>query len=283
MDMEDDLDFVTAMEVKQADQSVYDPDIARTFFLNHGKPATLRKDGVLFVEQTAGERMYFILRGELGLSVSGKSLDVLHAGEIVGEMSIISGAPRAATATAKSDCMLITMEGAAFKEALINQPEFAAMLMHMMLSRLRLTLSVLRIRGKLAGAAAQNSGCVLNNTLLGNIATALGEKGIVRFPKGRVIIVEGSSGVSMYAILEGSAAIAIQGKVIETAGPGSVFGEMALIDSSPRAASVTATSDCKLLSLNKESFMSLVRNNPAFGIGILRGFAERLRYLNTLR
>ena len=106
---------------------------------------------------------------------------------------------------------------------------------------------------------------------------------LFRSREGRAIIVEGSSGVSMYAILEGSAAVAIQGKVIETAGPGSVFGEMALIDSSPRAASVTATSDCKLLSINKESFMSLVRNNPAFGIGILRGFAERLRYLNTLR
>jgi CRP-like cAMP-binding protein len=280
---DDDLDFLQATEAKQADKSSYDPDIARTFFLNHGKPATLRKDGVLFSEQTPGDRMYFVLRGELALTINGKSLDVVREGEIVGEMSIISGAPRTATAVARADTMLISMEGSAFKEALVNQPEFAAMLMHMMLSRMRLTLSVLKIRGKLATAAANMSGCVLNGTLLGNVASALGDRAVVKFPKGRTIIVEGSSGVSMYAILEGKVAIAIQGKQVETAGPGGVFGEMALIDAGPRAASVLATADCRLLSLNKESFMALVRNNPAFGIGILRGFADRLRYLNTLR
>ena len=58
---------------------------------------------------------------------------------------------------------------------------------------------------------------------------------------------------------------------------------MALIDAGPRAASVTATSDCKLLSLNRDAFLMLVKNNPAFSIELLRGFCERLRYLNTLR
>ena len=164
-----------------------------------------------------------------------------------------------------------------------RQPEFALMLMHMMLSRLRLMLSVLRMRGGLASAAANNSGCVLSGKLLNNIASALGQSAIVRFPKGRSIIVEGTTGLSMYALLEGSVAISIQGKPVETAGPGGVFGEMALVDSAPRAASVAATSDCKLLTINRESFMKLVRSNPIFGIDMLKGFAERLRYLNTLR
>ena len=58
---------------------------------------------------------------------------------------------------------------------------------------------------------------------------------------------------------------------------------MTLIDSGPRAASVAATSDCKLLSINRESFMKLVKSNPLFGFELLKGFAERLRYLNGLR
>ncbi len=281
--MEDDLDFVSDKESKDAARAVYDADIARTFFLNHGKPATLKKDGILFKEQSPGDRMFFVLRGEIGLTINGKPLDTLRTGEIIGEMSIVTNAPRSATAFAKSDCMLVSMDVAAFKQALVAHPDFGMLLMSMMLARLRVTLSLLRIRGNLASAVANNSGCKLANTLLVNIATALGDKGVVKFPKGRTIIVEGSAGQSMYAVLEGTASVTIQGKPVETAGPGSVFGEMALIDAGPRAASVTATSDCKLLSLNKDAFMTLVKNNPAFSIELLRGFCERLRYLNTLR
>ena len=222
-------------------------------------------------------------------ALNGKSLDVAKSGEILGEMSVVTGSPRTATAIARSDCMLIEMEGEQFKQALSRQPEFALMLMHMMLSRLRLTLSILRMRGGLAASVAAapattaTSGCVVNNKLLLNIAEALGPTAITQFPKGRNIILEGATGVSMYAILQGAVVISIQGKPVETAGTGGIFGEMTLIDSGPRAASVAATSDCKLLAINRESFMKLVKSNPLFGFELLKGFAERLRYLNALR
>ena len=278
-----DLDFVETKETKEADRLVYDVEVARAFFQNGGKPATLTKGVTLFKEKTAGDRMYFIIHGEIALSIGGKSLDVARTGEILGEMSIVTGAARTATAVGKSDCMLIAMEAPDFQQALARQPEFALMLMHMMLSRLRLTLSILRMRGGLAAAPAATSGCVMNGKLLNNIAGALGQSAIVQFPKGRLVIVEGATGVSMYAILQGTVAISIQGKAVETAGAGGVFGEMTLIDAGPRAASVTATSDCKLLTINRESFMKLVKSNPLFGIEMLKGFAERLRYLNSLR
>jgi CRP/FNR family cyclic AMP-dependent transcriptional regulator len=276
----EDLDFVNT---KEADKSVYDAEVARSFFLSNGKPATLKKEGVLLTENSAGGRMFFLIRGEIALSINGKGLDVVRSGEILGEMSVITGSPRTATAIAKTDCLLIAMEASQFQDALARQPEFALMLMHMMLSRLRLTLSILRIRGGIVGGAIHDSGCVLNGKLLNNIADALGPSAVTVFPKGRSIIVEGASGVSMYAVLQGTVAVSIQGKVVETAGPGGVFGEMALVDSAPRAASVSATSECRLLTINRESFMKLVKSNPIFGIELLKGFAERLRYLNTLR
>ena len=282
--MEDfDLDFVAPQEAKEADKSVYEVEVARSFFLNNGKPATVKKDGVLFTEQAAGDRMYFIIHGEIALSIGGRSLDVTRAGEILGEMSVITGARRSATAVARTDCLLIALETAQFQQALSRQPEFALMLMHMMLSRLRLTLSILRMRGGLASAAAANAGCVLDSKLLNNIATALGTDAITKFPKGRSIIVEGSSGVTMYVILQGQVTIAIQGKTVETAGKGGIFGELALVDAAPRAASVTATTDCTLLTINRDLFMKLVKTNPLFGIELLKSFAERLHYLNTLR
>lgn len=276
----DDLDFVTT---NAAASTVYDAEVARSFFLNNGKPATLVKGGTLFTEQSAGGRMYFLIQGEIAISIGGKSLDVIRTGEILGDMSVITGAPRTATAVARTDCTLIALEAGQFKDALSKQPEFALMLMHMLLSRLRLMLSMLRIRGGLASAAAANSGCVLDGKLLNNIASALGQSAVVSFPKGRNILVEGGTGVSMYALLKGSIAVSIQGKVVETAGPSGVFGEMALIDSGPRSATVAATSDCTLLAINRDSFMQLVKTNPLFGIDLLKGFAERLRYLNTLR
>jgi CRP-like cAMP-binding protein len=281
-----DLDFVETKVSKEADKLVYDVEVARAFFQANGKPATITKDAVLFTEKTPGGRMYFIIRGDLLLSMNGKSLDVAKAGEILGEMSVVTGSLRTATAVARSDCMLIEMEGEQFKQALSRQPEFALMLMHMMLSRLRLTLSILRMRGGLAAnapATTATSGCVVNSKLLLNIAEAMGPTAITQFPKGRNIILEGATGVSMYAILQGSVVISIQGKAVETAGAGGIFGEMTLIDSGPRAASVAATSDCKLLAINRESFMKLVKSNPLFGFELLKGFAERLRYLNALR
>lgn len=288
--MEDlDLDFVETKVSKEADKLVYDVEVARAFFQANGKPATITKDGVLFAEKTPGGRMYFIIRGDILLSINGKSLDVAKSGEILGEMSVVTGSLRTATAVARSDCMLIEMEGEQFKQALSRQPEFALMLMHMMLSRLRLTLSILRMRGGLAAAVAAapattaTSGCVVNKKLLLNIAEALGPTAITQFPNGRNIILEGATGVSMYAILQGAVVISIQGKPVETAGAGGIFGEMTLIDSGPRAASVAATSDCKLLAINRESFMKLVKSNPLFGFELLKGFAERLRYLNALR
>ena len=39
----------------------------------------------------------------------------------------------------------------------------------------------------------------------------------------------------------------------------------------------------ELLAINRESFMKLVKSNPLFGFELLKGFAERLRYINALR
>ncbi len=279
-----DLNFIEAKALKEADKLVYDVEVARAFFMGSGTPVTSPKGSQLFAEQTAGGVMYFIRQGDMALSLGGKSLDVVHAGEIFGEMSVITGALRTATAIAKTECTLIAMETAQFQEALSRQPDFALMLMCMMLSRVRLSLSLsrLRTRGGLSGHAAM-VGCTLDDKLLDDIVGVIGESALVQFPKGRGIIVEGTAGVSVYIVLQGMIAVTIQDILVETSGPGGVFGELALVDAAPRAASVAATTDCTALKINRESFLQLVKSNPLFGIELLKGFAERLHYLNTFR
>ena len=59
--------------------------------------------------------------------------------------------------------------------------------------------------------------------------------------------------------------------------PGGVFGEMALVDQSVRAADAAAEVDCALLAINRTVFLNLLRTDPTFGASLLGAMAERLR------
>jgi CRP-like cAMP-binding protein len=61
------------------------------------------------------------------------------------------------------------------------------------------------------------------------------------------------------------------------AGPGGVFGEMALVDQSVRAATAVAETDCALLAINRAAFLQLVKTSPAFGSSLLAGLAARAK------
>jgi CRP-like cAMP-binding protein len=56
-----------------------------------------------------------------------------------------------------------------------------------------------------------------------------------------------------------------------------VFGEMALVDQSPRSANAAAETDCALLAINRNLFLNLVKSDPSFGIALLSATAERVR------
>jgi CRP/FNR family cyclic AMP-dependent transcriptional regulator len=85
----------------------------------------------------------------------------------------------------------------------------------------------------------------------------------------------------MYLVLQGRVAISIQGTVVERVTPGSMFGEMALVDQSPRAATATAETPCMFLTINRNDFLSLVRSNPAFAVSMLKAVSERLRNMTS--
>jgi CRP-like cAMP-binding protein len=91
---------------------------------------------------------------------------------------------------------------------------------------------------------------------------------------------EGESGKNMYVLMEGTAAICVGGKVIEVAEPGALLGEMALIDSSMRSATVITRSDCRVISINSSQFDLLVRESPEFARHVMAVMADRLRRMN---
>ena len=81
----------------------------------------------------------------------------------------------------------------------------------------------------------------------------------------------------MYVIRSGEVEIERDGKVVETLSPGGIFGEMALIDGSPRAATARAKTACEVAPITEKSFLFLVHETPFFAIAVMRTLAERLR------
>ncbi len=86
---------------------------------------------------------------------------------------------------------------------------------------------------------------------------------------GETIIQQGAMGSSMYVNLEGRCAVVRDGKTLATLEPGTHFGEMALLNSRPRSASVVAIDEVRLLRLAQKDFTQLVMGTPQLGVKLL--------------
>ncbi len=97
---------------------------------------------------------------------------------------------------------------------------------------------------------------------------------------GEVIFRAFDMGSEMYVVLEGEVELAIGSNVVETLGPGEPFGEMALIDQSPRVATAVAKTPCKLAIIPERRFLFMVQTTPHFALHIMKVMADRLRKMN---
>jgi CRP/FNR family transcriptional regulator, cyclic AMP receptor protein len=97
------------------------------------------------------------------------------------------------------------------------------------------------------------------------------------FSAGDVMAEEGKHGIGFFVIESGSAKVTVHGEERTTLGPGSYFGEVALIDDGPRTATVTAESDVKAHVLVAWDFRPIVKDDPDLAWGLLQGVAQMLR------
>jgi len=112
------------------------------------------------------------------------------------------------------------------------------------------------------------------------IAHFQGARTVVSVQAGLPLFTEGESGKNMYVLMEGTVVISVGGKGIEVAGPGSLLGEMALINSSVRSATVITRTDCRVIAINNSQFDLLVRESPEFARHVMAVMADRLRRMN---
>jgi CRP/FNR family transcriptional regulator, cyclic AMP receptor protein len=102
------------------------------------------------------------------------------------------------------------------------------------------------------------------------------------FSKGEYIFHQGEPGEIMYVILEGEVDILLNDVVVATFIAGHIFGEMALIDDRARSASAFAKSDCKLVPVDKESFIFLVQQTPNFALYVMKILVNKVRGLDEI-
>ena len=116
-----------------------------------------------------------------------------------------------------------------------------------------------------------------------SILTTLQKLGSHRtYQPGEKVFIEGLPGTTMYVVLDGNIEIHVGGKSIEVAGRGAIIGEMALIDSSTRSATVVAKDYCVLALVNQDQFLSLMEKIPCFALSVMKTLVTRLRNMDAI-
>ncbi len=106
---------------------------------------------------------------------------------------------------------------------------------------------------------------------------------IQKFDAGEKIFLEDDSGGCMYVVQSGKVDVITFGSVLETVGPGGMFGEMALIDDGPRSAAALANEATEASAIDKAMFVQLVREEPEFALHVMRLLTERIRRIAQSR
>ena len=125
------------------------------------------------------------------------------------------------------------------------------------------------------------------NNLSPNEASNLAKRLIPRrFSAGQIIFHHGDPGGLMYIISKGKVKITYstpegQEAMLAIFGTGDFFGELALLDDSPRSATVEALEPTETLTLHREEFMRHIRSNPDFSLHVLSTLAKHIRRLNN--
>ncbi len=246
---------------------------------------------VICAEKTSGHEMYFIKRGEVGVHI-GDNVATLGPGEIFGEMSLFYNTLRTATVTVASEAAtvgILTRKGLEdlFRSCHSYAHDLVYRLYNILPERLRninekyktvLNKLSLLSNGNGSGLPGTKQVQLLDihekaaffPTLSQNDAKEIYNQ-IVVFDKDEPVFSEGDTGIGAYYIVDGRVKVvglSPDGAEISMGelGPGEIFGEMALIDKKPRAASVIALTPCTLGFIDKSAFNQFIeaRSDLAF-------------------
>ena len=229
---------------------------------------------VIFAERDRADCMFVVLDGEVGLTVHQKPLAVEGKGCAFGEMAMLGSKRRDGAARAISNTRLARVDAASFGELMSRSTDFSLLVMRALASRLRALDGLISDAPDPAKASRVGSKQSRPMDLL-ELFTDTTD--LETYPAGSVIIEQGTRGEKMFVVVEGKARVSLKGRELAIARPGEIVGEMALLSSDPRSATVTALTDCKLATIDRPSFEVLLRTVPHFAGFVMSLMASRLR------
>ena len=200
----------------------------------------------------AGDYFYIVEKGDFDIHINetgtvqpgpdgiGRKVTTIGPGGSFGELALMYNAPRAATVISTEPGSLLWY---------LDRVTFRRILMDSAFARRRMYESFLNEVPLLSGLAPYERS---------KIADALETQ---KFPANSTIIKEGDPGEAFFLVESGTCAVYKRetgDKVLTTYKKGDYFGELALLDDKPRAASVVSTSDVKVATLGKEGFLRLL-------------------------
>jgi CRP-like cAMP-binding protein len=102
----------------------------------------------------------------------------------------------------------------------------------------------------------------------------------VEVKEGDILVKEGTRTREFFIIMEGEAQVSRRGRALAMLGTGRYFGELALLDPSPRNATVTMSTNGQVLVLTQRDFFALIRDVPTLVKALLTGLAKRVHQLD---
>src|SRR5881396_1889766 len=218
--------------------------------------------GDLIVKQgDPASAFYILISGRARVVKSGANngeeivLATLRPGDSFGEAALTEGGTRTATVRCSTSVEVLRLDRAEFLALTETAPEFKE---YMQVTRRARTLQSFLYEFSNFGR--------LPTPALREVIEKLER---VQFRKGNLIIKEGDSAGPMYILEKGRARAFTQnnGAQVNLAfyRDGDFFGELSILNGSPRAASVEAYSDCDLLALDPDAVRSLKQSYPEFG------------------
>ena len=108
------------------------------------------------------------------------------------------------------------------------------------------------------------------------------EENVIALKRGDALFKKGDPARHMYVLLSGELRVGDGNQILETVSAGGMIGEMALIDHAPRAATITAETDCTLAEIDEKRFLFLVQQTPSFALNVMRLLSQRLRRMDNM-
>jgi NTE family protein len=241
-------------------------------------PCSLTADQTLFSQGDVADAMFLVLEGHLAVTVlhDGGAFPVgrVGPGNPVGEMQVLAGGTRTATVTAVTRCRLLRLPNRALSGLARSFPKIATLLDKTILERLRsnqLAFTLYALFGE------------LNPEQLSDF---LSHGRWTKVSRGEVLFKQGEQDDNCYLVVSGRFRITCSEdnggeRSVAEVGRGETIGEMSMLSSEPRSATVTAIRDSETVRFSAEDFTALLNRYPQGFFKLTSKIVDRLRH--TLR